>query len=89
MIKLDETNYIDLSYDKVTPAYREYVYKSLELAYIPEEYYVLLFKHSADDLAYPNRYDSYTGNHNIRKHFQRLYYLRGRVEITNKSIGGM
>lgn len=85
MINLDETNYKDLSYDKVTEAYRKQILK--ELNYNPLDttsYYFIVF-YSSDYKCY----DSFTSDLDCRYKWINTDHLNGRYEIGNNTIGEM
>lgn len=85
MINLNETNYIDLSYNKVTKAYRKQILK--ELNYNPLDttsYYFILFYNTSYKI-----YDSFTSDCDYRWKWFNTDYLRGRYEIGNNTIGEM
>ena len=85
MIKLDETSYIDLSLDKVTLEKRKEICRQFNYYDNYTKFYMILFKH--ESIFYNGMYDSYTSNQKLYP--DMLHFLRDRVEITNKSIGGM
>ena len=83
MINLNETNYMDLSYNKVTKAYRKHILK--ELNYNPYDtvsYYFIVFYRPDYKI-----YDSFTSDCDYRWKWLNTPYLEGRHEIGNNTIG--
>lgn len=86
MIKLDETNYIDLSLDKVTLEQRKEILKAIKYERIADDTrYCLVFydRYWHDMNSYSSREDD------CRQRWKSFDVLRNRKETFIKSLGGM